>query len=74
MKNEQYPFSLMPAGHGHYSFKIVFRGKEYTTTTDNMPAVDDFKSEEGERKGGELRTLRGAKALRAEAIRKHNLR
>lgn len=74
MKAEHYPYSPVPSGHGHYSFLIQYRGKEYKTVTDNMPAMDDFRSEEGQRDGRELRTLRGAKALRAEAIRKHNLR
>ena len=74
MKPEQYPYSLMPSGHGHYTYLIRYRGKEYRTTTNNTHATDDLRSEDGQRDGRELRQLRGAKALRAEAIRKHNLK
>ena len=74
MKKEQFPYNLLPSGYGHYSYLIRFRGKEYTTTTNNTRATDDMRSEEGERDGRELRRLRGAKALRKEAIRKHNLK
>lgn len=74
MKAQQYPYSLIPSGYGHYTYLITFRGKEYRTTTNNMTAVDDFRSDDDERHGRELRRLRGAKALRTEAIRKHGLR
>ena len=76
MKNYQFPYSLIPAGYGHYSFIIQFRGKEYKTVTNNMRAVDDYHSEEGERDPHTkaLRVNQGATALRNEAIRKHNLR
>lgn len=74
MKAKQYPYSLTFTGYGHYSYLIMFRGKEYRTTTSNMRAIDDMRSEEAQRDGRELRQLRGAKALRSEAIRKHNLR
>lgn len=62
---------LMPSGHGHYRVTTPYYGKEISCTTNNMPAVDDYKSEEGERQGRELRQLRGYKALRAECIRKN---
>lgn len=74
MKKEQYPYSLIPAGYGHYTYLITFRGKKYKTTTYNTHATDDLRSEEGERDGRELRRLRGARALRYEAIRKHDLK
>jgi hypothetical protein len=74
MKAEQYPYSLTLAGYGHYTYLIQYRGKEYKTTTNNTHATDDMRSEEGQRDGRELRQLRGAKALRMEAIRKHNLK
>ena len=59
----------MPSGHGHYTYIIKFRGTEYKTTTNNMLAVDDYHDYENER-----RRNRGARALRAEAIRYHNLK
>lgn len=74
MKAEQYPYSLTFTGYGHYSYLIQYRGKEYRTTTNNTAATDDLRSEDGERDGRELRQLRGAKSLRSEAIRKHNLK
>jgi hypothetical protein len=74
MKAEQYPYNLTFAGYGHYTYLIKYRGKEYLTTTNNTHATDDLRSEDGQRDGRELRGLRGAKALRDEAIRKHNLR
>ena len=74
MKAKQYPYSLTFTGYGHYTYLIQYRGKEYRTTTDNAHAVDDLRSEDGQRDGRELRQLRGAKALRSEAIRKHNLK
>lgn len=74
MKPEQYPYSLLPSGHGHYSYLIQFRGKEYKTVTNNMRAVDDFKSDEGEKRWRRDRHLMGATALRNEAIRTHNLK
>lgn len=76
MKNYQFPFRLIPAGHGQYSYLIRYRGKIYRTVTTNMGAVDDYHSEEGERdpRTKALRVNQGATALRAEAIRTHNLR
>lgn len=59
----------MPAGYGHYTYLIMFRGKEYRTTTNNTCATDDYQDHENER-----RRNRGARALREEAIMKHNLK
>lgn len=74
MKPEQYPYSLLPSGHGHYSYLIQFRGKEYKTVTNNMMAIDDFRADDDERRWGRNRRLMGAINLRNEAIRTHNLR
>ena len=57
--------------YGHYRIILEYYGKEISCITTNMPAVDDYKSEDGERDGRELRTKRGYEALRDEVIRKH---
>ena len=63
--------SVAVSGHGHYKIYTTYYGREISCTTSNMPAIDDFKSEEGEKDGRELRQLRGYKSLRAECIRKN---
>lgn len=65
---------VMPSGHGHYKIYLTFRGKEYATTTNDMPSIDDFKSDEFEKDGRELRKLRGYKQLRWYVINDHSLR
>jgi len=70
MKAEHYPYDIALTGYGHHSYMIDYRGKAIKTITDNSHAIDDMNSEEGERDGRELRRLRGAKALRSEAIMK----
>lgn len=76
MKNYQFPFRVNQTGHSQYSYLIRYRGKLYRTVTNNMGAVDDYLSEDGERdpRTKALRVNQGAKALRNEAIRAHNLR
>ena len=64
----------MPAGAGHYKVTIIYRGKQYTCTTNNMPAVDDYNSDENERDGRYLRRKRGAADLIAECKRKNNIK
>lgn len=59
------------AGYGHKKITIEYYGKEISCVTTNMPAVDDYNSEEGERDGRELRSKRGYISLRDEVIRKH---
>jgi len=58
----------VPSGHGHYKVGINYRGKLITTITNNMPAVDDYKSEDGEKDGRVLRRKRGYESLRNEII------
>lgn len=49
MKNIELAF----AGHGHYKVSIIFRGKKYSATTNNMPLIDAYKNNEGrESQGG----------------------
>jgi hypothetical protein len=70
MKNTN-NLTVTPSGHGHYRVTTTHYGKEISCVTSNMPAIDDFKSEDGEKDGRELRTLRGYKSLRAECISKN---
>ena len=44
MKN----LTLMPSGYGHYKITINYRGKQYSATTSNMPAIDAYKSDKGD--------------------------
>lgn len=60
--------SVSPSGHGHYKVTTTHYGKEISCITSNMPAIDDFKSDEYEKDGRELRKLRGYKSLRDECI------
>lgn len=59
------------AGYGHKKITIEYYGKEISCVTNNMSAVDDYNSEEGERKDGRLRTNTGYRILRSEVIRSH---
>jgi hypothetical protein len=68
MKND---LTVRPSGHGHYKVITTHYGKEITCITNNMPAIDDFKSEDGEKDGRELRQLRGYRNLKSECIRKN---
>jgi hypothetical protein len=59
------------AGYGHKRITVEYRGKQISGITTNMPAVDDYNSEEGERDGRELKRKRGYTSLRNEVVRKH---
>jgi hypothetical protein len=61
----------LPSGYGHYKVGIKYRNKLITTITTNMPAIDDYRSEDGERDGRILRKKRGYDLLRSEIIRKN---
>ena len=69
----KHPITIMPSGHGHYEITTTVYGKPFTFITTNTSAIDDFNSEEGERKPTtrELRTLRGYRDLRIEAMIKY---
>lgn len=58
-----------PSGYGHYKVGVTYRGKLITTVTSNMPAIDDYKSDDYERDGRELRRKRGYETLRLQIIR-----
>ena len=62
---------IRPSGHGHYKVSTTYYGKKISCVTSNMPSVDDFKSEDGEKDGRELRQLRGYNSLKGECIRKN---
>lgn len=70
MSNQiKHRMTLMPSGYGHYEVTTDIYGKPFTFITTNMPAIDDYRSDEYDRR--ELRTLRGYRALRSEAMRKY---
>jgi hypothetical protein len=68
MKNN---LTVTPSGHGHYKVTTTHYNKEIYCITNNMSAIDDFKSEDWDKDGRELRKLRGYKSLRFECIRKN---
>jgi hypothetical protein len=61
----------LPSGYGQYKVGIKYRGKLITALTNNMQAVDDYKSEDGEKDGRVLRRKRGYECLRNEIIIKN---
>lgn len=65
MKNS-IPLKIKFSGYGHYKVVTWHYGKEIYCTTDNMGAIDDYKSED------RIRNNRGYKTLRKECIRKNS--
>ena len=63
--------SLTPSGHGHYRVTTNYYGKKISCITNNMPAIDDYKSYQSEKDGRELKRKRGYITLRSEVIRKN---
>lgn len=66
---------IMPSGYGHYEITTPVYGKPFTFVTSNTSAIDDYRSAEGERNPltRELRTLRGYRDLRAEAMNRYRV-
>lgn len=57
------------SGYGHWKISIDYRGKRISTTTTNSVAVDNFKSEYGEKQDGRNRVKEGYEDLCNEVIR-----
>lgn len=57
---------VTPSGHGHYKISTEYYGKTITCITNNMEAIDNYKSEDGIR-----RISKGYNELRSEVIRKN---
>ena len=59
MKTELTDFTFRPSGHGHYKVTYIspVTGKEWTTTTDNMPLIDDAKNADNPKRK-DLNTLK----------------
>ena len=60
------------SGYGHYKISMIHRGKRIATTTTNVSAIDDYKSEPFEKDGRKYRMLRGYRDLVSELIRNGN--
>ncbi len=43
MKKQDRINSVLFSGSGHYKVTVTRYGKQYSATTTNMPAVDDYK-------------------------------
>lgn len=51
-------------GYGHYKITATYRGKEITTVTSDMRAIDNYKCDEDERDNrNRKRKLQGYKTL-----------
>ena len=57
---------VQPSGHGHYKITTEYYNKTISCITNNMQAIDNYKSEDGSR-----RITKGYKSLRNECIRKN---
>lgn len=59
MKTELTDFTFRPSGHGHYKVTYIspVTGKEWTTTTDNMPLIDATKNTDNPKRK-DLNTLK----------------
>ena len=57
---------VSPSGHGHYKIESVYYNRKITCITTNMQAVDNYQSEDGDK-----RIAKGYKSLRNEVIRKN---
>jgi len=59
MKTNDYDFSFLPAGHGHY--KVIYQspitGKTWETVTSNMPLIDATKNSDNPKRK-DLETLK----------------
>jgi hypothetical protein len=68
--------SFSPSGHGHYKVSIEFRGKEYSSTTDNMPAIDAADRDDDRRMIGDYYETpkQALQSLYDEVKRKNDLR
>ena len=65
--------AIKKIGYGHWKVTIRFRnGKEYSTTTTNSQAIDDFNSDEFLVKD-QIKVQRARKTLIREVKRDNNL-
>lgn len=60
------------SGYGHYKITIVYRGKKYKCTTNNMEAIDEAR--EGDNVKGRLTRKQAFLSLYNECKRANNLR
>jgi hypothetical protein len=67
-KRKKADLKVIPSGHGHYKIFTNYYSKDISCITNNMQAIDDFKSEDGDK-----RIMKGYKSLRNECIRKNKI-
>lgn len=60
---------IQQTGYGHWKICCDYRGKQICTTTTDSMAIDDYRSEYGEKDGREYRQKRGYTALVNQIIR-----
>ena len=63
--------SILPSGYGHWKISMEYRNKEISCVTNNSTAIDDYRCDEFEKDGRELRKKRGFEQLKSELVRKN---
>lgn len=62
---------IQKTSYGHWRISTDYYGKEISCITTNSIAIDNYNSEDDERKGRKLRRKMGAADLRNEIISYH---
>lgn len=62
-ENNDRGIQILPSGYGHWEVTADYRGKRVTIVTTDSMAIDDFKSEFGEKDGRVNRRKRGYEKL-----------
>lgn len=63
--------TISSTGSGHFRIECDYRGKRISAITTNTMAIDDFRSEYGEKQDGRNRMKEGYETLCNEIIRKN---
>ena len=63
--------TILPSGYGHWKISCDYRGKRISCITNDSEAVDNFKSERGDKRNGYNRILSGYCTLINEIIRNY---
>ena len=64
--------TILPSGYGHWKISCDYRGKRISCITNDSEAVDDYKSNPGEKKDGCNRIKSGYLCLINSIIRYYN--
>lgn len=59
----KHDLTIIPSGYGHWQISCLYRGKRISTITTNSEAIDNYKSNPGEKKDGCNRIKSGYESL-----------